>query len=145
MSGGLDRAAFWLESAMLPPHHVLLTMRSISGVFRIRVLPNLLMFCLSMLGFDSLQTTGAAADHGGNGADLSAVAPGQSDGGEFVRRHHRFWLGPGRMACGDGPVGPRLSLALITMEVDAAEDHVSIRATTPPGAGRNANDSPRID
>jgi hypothetical protein len=36
-------------------------------------------------------------------------------------------------------------LDLITLEIDATEDHVAIRATAPPGTGSDPNDGPRVD
>jgi hypothetical protein len=122
------------------------TMRSISGITHFRVLPNLLLFCLSMIGFDSCEQLAKLRimEETAQTNPLSArakVKVESSCGAITVTGWDREeWRVEAARWASDAA-----ELALITMEIDATEDHVSIRATTPPGAGSNPNDGPRID
>jgi hypothetical protein len=136
----------WLEPATPSRHHVHLTMRSISGISYFRPLPNLLIFCLSMLGFDSCEqlTKLRIMEETSQTYPLSPgarVKVGNSCGAITVSGWDRAeWRVDAARWASDSA-----ELALITMEVDATEDYVSIHATTPPGAASSSQVGPRID
>ena len=123
-----------------------LTMRSLFGITHVRIFPNLLLFCLSMIGFDSCEQLAKLRimEETVQSSDLSAgakVKVESSRGSITVTGWDRAeWRVEAARWASDAA-----ELALITMEIDATEDHVSIRATSPPGTGSNPNDGPRID
>ena len=123
-----------------------LTMRALAGVTNSRILPNLLLFCLSMIGFDSCEQMAKLRimEETVKSYPLSArakVKVESSRGSITVTGWDRAeWRVEAARWASDAA-----ELALITMEIDATEDHVSIRATAPPGTGSNPNDGPRTD
>ena len=123
-----------------------LTMRSLSGTTNSRILPNLVLFCLSMIGFDSCEQLAKPqiTEETAETYPLSAgakVKVESSCGAISIS-------GWGREECLVEAVkraSDSAELDLITLEIDATEDHVSIRATAPPGTGTNPNDGPGVD
>jgi hypothetical protein len=123
-----------------------LTMRLPSEITCLRLLPNLVLFCLSMIGFDSCEPMAKTqiTEETAQSYALSAgarVKIESSCGAISIS-------GWDREECRVEAVkraSDSAELALITLDLEAAGDRVSIRAKAPPGTGRNPNQGPRVD
>jgi hypothetical protein len=121
-------------------------MRALFRITNLRVLPNLVLFCLSMIGFDSCEQMAKLRimEETAQTYPLSArakVKVESSCGAITVS-------GWDRAECrveAAGWASDAAELALITMKIDATEDHVSVRATAPSATGSDPNNGPRID
>ena len=123
-----------------------LTMRPPSGITNLRFLPNLVLLCLSMIGFDSCEQLAKPqiTEETVQTYRLSAgakVKVESSCGAISVSGWDREECRVEAVRRASGSA----ELALITLEVDAMGDSVSIRATAPPGSGSNPNHGPRVD
>ena len=111
-----------------------------------RLLSNLGLFCLSVIGFDSCEQLAkpqvSEATVQTHPLSAGAKVKIESSCGAIVVS------GWDREECRVEAVkraGDSRELALITLEADATGDRVSVRATSPPGVGSNSNRGPRVD
>jgi hypothetical protein len=122
------------------------TMRFPFETTNLRLLPNLVLFCLSMIGFDSCEPVAKAeiTDETAQAYALAArarVKVESSCGAIFVS-------GWDREECRVEAVKrayDSAELAMITLDVEATDDRVSIRAAASPGTGSNPKQGPRVD
>jgi hypothetical protein len=124
----------------------LLKMRLPCGTECLRLVPKLVLLCLSMISFDSCEQLAKPqiTEETVQTYPLSAgakVKVESSCGAISVSGWDREECRVEAITRASGSA----ELALTTLEVDAPGDRVSIRATAPPGTGSNPNQGPRVD
>jgi hypothetical protein len=121
-------------------------MRLPSRISSLRLLPNLVLFCLSMIGFDSCQpmaktqiteeTEQTYALHAGARVKVESSCGAISVSG-WDREECRVKVVK--------RASDSAELALITLDVEVSDDRVLMRAKSPRSAGSDPNQGPRVD